>query len=339
MTTDRVLLTGASGFVAKHICARLLKEGWRVRGTVRGSAKADAVRAAMSGQGHDPARLELVTADLTEDAGWRDAATGCRFVIHTASPFPKVQPKHRFGLVDIARGGTLRVLECAERAGVERVVLTSSVVAVYVGRAKRSQTVFGEADWTDVDGEGAYPYAVSKTLAERAAWAFADKHRLDLAVVNPGFVLGPMLDGVPGTSIDLIRTMLKGRLVAVPDAAFGIVDVRDVATAHVRAMTVPGAVGRRFLLSGGTRSLKEIGDTIGRNDPKVARRMPRFVLPDWLVQGAGALSGQVAPIVPELGRRKIFDSGPARDVLGLELRTADDAIASAARSVRERFDA
>ncbi|MER0239405.1 aldehyde reductase [Fulvimarina sp. MAC8] len=335
MTHDRVLLTGASGFIAKHILKRLLEEGYAVRGTVRSPAKADEVRKAMIEAGVSVDRLEMAGADLTRDAGWGEILRDCRYVIHCASPFPSFQPKDKFGLVPIARDGTLRVLKAAKEAGAERIVLTSSVVAVYVGHGKRENRTFTEADWSDVDGEGAYPYAVSKTLAEKAAWAFSSDNGLELATVNPAFVLGPMVDGVRGTSLDLLHNMMRGRLLAVPDAAFGVVDIRDVADAHLRAMTVDAAKDRRFLLSGGTRSLREMGAAIAREMPELSRRMPRFTLPDWLVRSAGLLSRQVSPIVPELGKRKTFDTSPARDVLGLRLRDADEAIVAAARSLGE----
>ncbi|MEN3794830.1 aldehyde reductase [Fulvimarina sp. MAC3] len=335
MTDDLVLLTGVSGFIAKHILKRLLEEGFAVRGTVRSMAKVDEVSAAMAHADVSTERLEFAVADLTQDGGWSEAARDCRYVIHSASPFPSFQPKDKFGLVPIARDGTLRVLKAAHDARAERVVLTSSVVAVYVGHGGRENRVFTEADWSDVDGEGAYPYAVSKTLAERAAWAFSRENDLELATVNPAFVLGPMIDGVRGTSLDLLNNMMRGRLPAVPDAAFGVVDVRDVAEAHLRAMTVDAAKKRRFLISGGTRSLKDMGAAIARDMPELKRRMPRVTLPDWLVRGAGVLSRQVSPLVPELGKPKAFDTSPARDVLGLQLRDAEEAIVAAARSLRD----
>ncbi|EAU42415.1 putative dihydroflavonol-4-reductase [Fulvimarina pelagi HTCC2506] len=336
MTHDRVLLTGASGFIAKHILKRLLEEGYAVRGTVRSPAKAEEVRKAMAQARVSTDRLEIVGADLATDAGWSEIARDCRHAIHCASPFPSLQPKDKFALVPIARDGTLRVLEAARAAGIQRVVMTSSVVSVYVGHARRTDRVFTEADWSDVEGEGAYPYAVSKTLAEKAAWEFAGETGLELTAVNPAFVLGPTIDGTTGTSLDVLRTMMRGRMPAVPDAAFGVVDVRDVAEAHLRAMTVREAAGRRFLLSGGTRSLVEMGSAIARELPEVKRRVPWVTLPDWPVKAAGALSRQVAPIVPELGKRKTFDCRPAREVLGLQLKDADEAIAAAARSLREK---
>lgn len=335
MTQDRVLLTGASGFIAKHILKRLLEEGYTVRGTVRSKRKADEVREALAGAGLATERLEFANADLTADEGWNEIARDCRYVIHSASPFPTFQPKDKFGLVPIAMDGTLRVLKAANEAGAERVVLTSSVVAVYVGHGDRKNPVFTEADWSDVDGEGAYPYAVSKTLAERTAWDFSRANGLELVTINPAFVLGPMIDGVRGTSLNLLDNMMRGRLPAVPDAAFGVVDVRDVAEAHTRALKADGVSGRRIILSGGTRSLKDMGAVIARDMPDLRRRMPRFTLPDWLVRGAGLVSRQVSPIVPELGKRKTFDTTPAEELLKFQIRDADEAIIAAARSLRE----
>lgn len=332
---ELVLLTGASGFIAKHVALKLLARGYRVRGTVRSPAKAERLRRSLEAAGADVCRLDLVEADLTSDRGWDEAAAGCRYVIHTASPFPMAQPADKHALVPVARDGAVRVTRAAQRAGVERLVFTSSVVAVYSGHDGHGPE-YGEADFSDPDGDRISAYAVSKTLAERAVWATVAGSSLELAVINPSLVLGPVLDQEFGTSIAVIRAMMKGRFPLVPDLSFGIVDVRDVAEAHVRAMEEPRAKGRRFLLSGGTRGLIELGQALGMQFPRYRRRMPRASLPNALVRGLACVLPQARAIVGDLGRRPIFDTEPARAVLGLDFIGAEEAAAATAESLIDR---
>lgn len=333
--SDLVLLTGISGFIAKHVALELLGAGFRLRGTVRSAAKAGGVRETLEKAGGTVDRLEFAEADLTQDDGWDAAVAGCRFVVHTASPFPATQSRDKYALVPIARGGTLRVVEAAARADVERVVLTSSVAAVYCGHGGRSGPHYSESDWSDVESPDISDYAVSKTEAERAAWKAVEAGGPELAAVNPAFVLGPLLDRVTGTSAELIRTMLKGRLPAVPDITFGIVDVRDVARAHLQAMTVPDAAGRRFILCGGSMSMMEIGQAIARADPSAGSRMPKLVLPDVLVRTVATFAAQARAAVPELGRRKVLATKAAEQTLGIDFRPPDEAIAAMVHSLKE----
>ncbi|UIJ73806.1 NAD-dependent epimerase/dehydratase family protein [Aurantimonas sp. HBX-1] len=334
MAADTVLLTGISGFIAKHVALRLLERGYRVRGSVRSAGKGAEVRATLAHHGAQLDRLEIVEADLLADAGWAKAAAGCRFVVHTASPFPLTQPRDRFALVPAARQGTLRVIAAANAAGAERLVMTSSIVAVYQGHTGRTDARYGEADWSNIDDPSVGAYAVSKTVAECAAWEVARESGLELAVINPAFVLGPLLDADAGTSATLIAMMMRGRAPLVPDISFGIVDVRDVADAHVAAMERQAAAGRRFILSAGTRSLLEIGRHLAVTDPSLRRRVPRFVLPDSLVRAAALVSPQARLLVPELGRPKDLDAGPARSVLDIVFRQPEAAIAAMAASLK-----
>lgn len=330
---DLVLVTGVSGFIAKHVALRLLGAGYRVRGTVRTLARGENVRRTLAAHGADIGRLQLVEADLLRDAGWDEAAAGCRFVQHMASPFPSRLPRDRLALVPVAKGGTLRVLGAAEKAGAERVVLTSSVAAVYYGHQARTERRFTEADVSDVESPTISAYALSKTLAELAAWDAVRRTALPLAVVNPAFVLGPLLDAEAGTSASVIAAMMKGRAPVVPNVALGIVDVRDVAEAHLAAMTTAKAAGRRFILSGGSRTLCEIGASIAASHPAYRRRLPRATLPDGLVRAAGRVSSRLAQLVPELGARKILVTEPAETVLGLRFRTPEEAIGAMAESL------
>ncbi|MEH6721743.1 MAG: NAD-dependent epimerase/dehydratase family protein [Aurantimonas endophytica] len=334
MADDTVLLTGVSGFIAKHVALRLLDRGYRVRGSVRSAGKGAEVRATLAKHGAAVERLDLVEADLLAEAGWADAAAGCRFVIHTASPFPMAQPRDRFALVPAAREGTLRVIAAARKAGGERMVMTSSIVAVYQGHEGRTDVRYGEADWSNVDSPSVGAYAVSKTEAERAAWEASRDAGLELSVINPAFVLGPLLDADAGTSAMVIAMMMRGRTPVVPDVAFGIVDVRDVADAHVAAMEVPSAAGHRFILSAGTRSLMEIGRHLASAEPTLRRRVPRFVLPDYVVRTAALVSRQARLLLPELGRAKDLDTDLARTTLDIVFRSPEEAIAATATSLR-----
>ena len=332
--TTRVLLTGISGFIAKHVALQLLEAGYDVRGTVRSMDKAAAVEATLKRAGADTSRLECVVADLTADAGWDAAVAGCRYVVHTASPFPVKQSKDKFALVPVARGGTLRVLEAAKRAGVMRTVLTSSVVAVYYGHETRADPSFSEADWSNIESSTISDYAVSKTEAERAAWDFIESTDMELTTINPSFVQGPLLDAESGTSARLTRMMMTGRMPAVPDIAFGIVDVRDVARAHVLAMTCDQAAGRRFLVSAGTRTMREIAAAVGEAEPSVKNALPKFTLPGIVVRLVAMVSSEARTALPELGRRKQIETGPAQEVLGLSFRSPEEAIGAMATSLR-----
>ena len=332
----RVLVTGASGFIARHIVVDLLREGFVVRGTVRSAQAMADVVAAIEGQGVSTANLDFVLADLTKDEGWDAAAADCRFVVHTASPFPASLPSDRFALVPAARGGALRVVEAALRAKVERVVMTSSVAAVYYGHAPANCRVFSERDFSDVNAPAISAYAVSKTLAEQAAWEAVAGQETQLVTINPALVLGPLLGGGIGTSVRIVQTMLRGWLPVVPDMSFGIVDVRDVATAHRRALMIPGAAGRRFILSAGSKSLREIGTAIADAVPDYRRRMPRATFPDFLIRAAALASPSASQMLPELGTAKQVDVEPARNILGVVFRPPETAIGETARSLVAR---
>ena len=329
---DRVLVTGASGFIAKHVVLNLLKSGHRVRGTVREPSKGEALRQTMLQYGVPVDRLSIVTADLTRDDGWDGAMSGCRAVVHTASPFPVSQPKDKFGLVPAARDGTIRVCRAAAREGVGRVVLTSSVASVLYGHPPRG-TAFGESDFSNVESPHISPYAVSKTLAEKAAWDLLGKTETELVTINPSLVFGPLLDGVAGTSARIVAMMMNGRVPALPNIRFGVVDVRDVAHAHVEAIDKPAAAGRRFLVSADTVPLREITRILARAYPAYARRLHCWTLPDWTVRAAARVSRQAAMLADELGAARELDTAPARDILGIRFRSVETAAVDLAASL------
>lgn len=332
-----VVVTGVSGFIAKYVVAELLRRGFAVRGTLRDIAKSDAVRAAVTRAGADPAKLTFAVADLLSDDGWADALDGARAVIHTASPFPVQQPDNPDDVIGPAREGTLRVLVAAQRAGVQRVVLTSSTVAVMYAAHYTPGYLFTEADFTDDTRDGLTPYIRSKTLAEKDAWAFVKSKAgaPELAVINPAFVQGPALDGDLSTSHELMRLMAEGRYPASPKIVFPVCDVRDVATAHVEAMLRPEAAGQRFIVAEGETRLFDIGQRMVAECPDLKSKAPRFELPDAAVRALAVVDKRLRTILPELGSHRVCSNDKARNVLGLALRGPDEAIRAAARSLRD----
>jgi nucleoside-diphosphate-sugar epimerase len=330
-----VLVTGGSGFIGGYAVLRLLADGHQVRATVRSSAREGAVRALLAAGGANPAeRLTLHSADLGADTGWREAVAGCDYVLHVASPFPAGVPQHEDDLIVPAREGTLRVLRAARDAAVKRVVVTSSFAAIGYG-AKSRPRPFDESDWTDLDGDVS-PYPKSKTLAERAAWDFIAREggNLELSVINPVAVFGPVLVPDYSASIQLIRRMMNGTVPACPKLYFGAVDVRDVADLHVMAMTHPAARGERFLaVAGDFLSVRDIGRLLRARLGQAAKRVPTREIPDWLVRLIARFDPAVRLIIPELGKRKNAGHDKATRVLGWLPRSNEECIIATAQSL------
>lgn len=327
-----VLVTGASGFIAKHVIKAALDRGYGVRGTIRRpSAEAD-VRAAV---GEGVPRLSFVRADLLSDDGWPQAVGGCRYVVHVASPFPLLAPPDRDALVPVARDGTLRVLRAAADAGVERTVLTSSCVAIWSGHAPDADRVFTEADWSLTDGPNADSYSLSKTIAERSAWDFAAEHPsgMTLASINPSLVMGPPLDRHVEASAGMVLMFLRGRYPLVPNWGIEVVDVRDVAAAHLAALETPAAAGRRFIVSDRPLTLRDMGRILGREFPAFRRRMPTGTLPTFLARLLARVDPGLGQIAPDLGPPKRTSTRAAQDVLGIQCRPAEEALVAMARTV------
>ncbi|TWB21824.1 dihydroflavonol-4-reductase [Nitrospirillum amazonense] len=315
---SKILVTGGSGFLAGHCIAAALAAGHEVRTTLRNLDKAPQVRAMMAVAGADTGhRLTFHAADLGHDDGWGAAAAGCDYVLHTASPFPPVQPEDPNDLIIPARDGTLRVLRAAGRAAVRRVVLTSSFAAVGYGPALASH-VYTEDDWTPVDAPN-QPYILSKTIAERAAWDFVGKGGApELSVVNPTGIFGPALGPQLSTSMTIIKGLLDGAFPPeLPDMWFGVVDVRDAADLHLRAMTQPAAAGERFIaVSGEPVSLLEVATILRERLGGLAARVPN----------------RGAPLFPNANRRR-SSSAKARQTLGWSPRPGGEAIIAGAESL------
>ena len=331
-----VLVTGGSGFIGGHCILQLLAAGHNVRTTVRHLKRESEVRATLTRAGAVSGdQLTFFAADLEKDAGWAEAVTGCEFVLHVASPFPAGVPKHEDDLIVPAREGTLRVLRAARDAGVKRVVLTSSFAAIGYGHKPQTRP-FDETDWTDVNGGGVSAYAKSKTLAERAAWDFIAKEggSLELSVINPVAVFGPVLGPDFATSILLLKRLMDGAVPGVPKLYFGVVDVRDVADLHIRAMTNPDANGGRFLaVAGNPVSILDIARLLKSRMGAAAKRVPTRQLPDWVVRIAALRDPAIKLILPELGKVKNVTNEKARRVLRWTPRSNDESIIAAAESL------
>lgn len=331
-----ILVTGGSGFIGSHCILQLLEAGHTVRTTVRNLKREADVRAMLKIGGAEPGnRLTFYAADLEKDAGWAEAVAGCDYVLHVASPLPPGLPKHEDELIVPAREGTLRVLRAARDAGVKRVVLTSSFAAIGYGHKDHTR-IYTEADWTNLDGPTILPYIKSKTLAERAAWDFIAKegNGLELAVVNPVGVLGPVLGADFSSSIQLVQRLMTGAMPGCPQIYFGIVDVRDVADLHLRAMTHPAAKGERFLaVAGEAMGMPDIAKVLKARMGEAAAKVPTRTLPNFVVRLASLRDPSLRAIAPQLGKKRNSTNEKARRVLGWSPRSNEEAVLATAESL------
>ena len=334
--SSKVLVTGASGFLALHTILRLLQLGYSVRGTVRTEAQGKNVRETLS-KHVDTGKLEFVYVDLLKDDGWQEAVTGCDLVLHLASPFPTEQPKDESELIRPARDGTLRVLRAAQAGGVKRVILVSSAVAVVAGHEGENRA-FTEADWTDVNKTD-YAYARSKTLAEQAAWDFIrsaeNKSGMELVSINPTNIFGPVLDNHHHTSTEWFRTLLHREVPGIPRAQLNVVDVRDLADIIIKAMTAPRAEAKRFIVNGASIPLSEFADILQRNFASRGYRVPTRVLPDWLIRLVGTFTPKTKPVVQSIGWTYSLSTEQAKSVLGWQARAYEETIVDMAESLLE----
>lgn len=334
----RVLVTGGTGFLGAHCIIQLLAAGHEVRATVRDLRREAALKAMLrqGGAGNGANQVALFAADLTADPGWKEAVAGCDYVLHVASPFPSRVPKDENELIRPARDGAIRVLRAARDADVTRVVLTSSFAAIGYGKGRAG--TFTETDWTDPDDPTIQPYQKSKTLAERAAWSFMKDEggALELAVIDPTGILGPVLGPDLSTSIHLIKRMLEGSTPGCPDLWFGIVDARDVADLHLRAMTNPAAAGERFLATAGQfMSVAQVAQTLKDRLGDAARAVSTRQLPNWLLRAVALFDPEVRGLLPELGKRKNATADKAQRLLGWNPRPPEEAIVATAASLAD----
>lgn len=320
----RVLVTGASGFIAKHIIRDLLERGYRVRGTVRSDKRADEIRALFP-----DAELEFAHVDLMSDDGWAEAMDGVDVLMHTASPFPGSEPKDRQELIRPAVDGTMRALRAARDAGVTRVVLTSSCVAIYKDAAKAPADRSTPDNWTDPDGPSTTAYEASKTLAERAAWDFVAEHpEMQLTAINPGAVFGPAMDRNFGTSLELVEQVLDNKFPAYPAMNLPAVDVRDVALMHVAAIETPESVGHRYPANAGALYLREMAQALAGHFPD--RKISTRKAPDLLVKILGAVIPQMKVAAKSLGHNSDVDGSDAERTFGFTYIPSKDALVASA---------
>jgi dihydroflavonol-4-reductase len=330
---ETVLVTGGSGYLGGWCLVELLRRGYRVRTTVRDISREAEVRARLEPEVDAGDNLTVLAADLLSDEGWEQAVQGCDYVLHVASPFPPQQPKDPDELIVPAREGTLRVLKAALDAGVRRIVVTSSVAAVG-GSTNHSDVPLTEADWTDSDHPKLTPYTRSKTIAERAAWDFVKERGTveKLAVVNPGAILGPVLSDDRSFSLELVERLLKG-MPGAPRIGFSIVDVRDVADLHIRAMTAPEAGGERFIAVARFQWLSEVAAVLRDRLGPDAAKVPKRNVPDLVVRGMGIFDSGVRSIAGQLGRKVEMSSAKAEGRLGWTPRPVEDTVADCGRSL------
>ncbi len=324
-----VLVSGGSGYIAGFLIRQLVAEGWMVHTTVRSLAKEAAVREVLA---VDNSRVKYFAADLNADAGWAEAMAGCDFVAHVASPLPAGVPKDADELIKPARDGALRALRAAKAAGVKRFVMTSSVAAVSYGRGRGVHT-FTEADWTDLSKPGISPYVQSKTVAERAArdWVAAEGGGIEYCSICPSVVLGPVWSRDYSASVMIVRKLLDGSMGACPDIGFGVVDVRDVADLHVRALKAPGMAGERFIASGRFVKIREVADILRAALGPEAHKVTTRNVPDWLVRVAATFNPLARAVVGELGSVRNQDASHAKAVLGWATRPIEQSIVDTAR--------
>lgn len=334
--SDIAVLTGITGFLGGHLAVALLDAGYRVRGSLRTPARAEATRAALAAAGADVSRLDFVTLDITRDEGWAEAMAGARFLVHAASPFVTTMPKDKQDLIGPAVGGVDRAVTAGLAAGVERIVLTSSSVAIVSGRGRGGKQHLTADDWSNPDDGRMTAYGESKLLAERRAWELVAADPTRLTTINPGFILGPLLDDDPGVSGALIQRFLRGQIPMAPDLWLLCVDVRDVARVQVAALMDPAVGGQRVPTAFDDINIHGLGRLLAKARPERARRMPRFRAPDWAIRLFALFDGDTRANVGELGYRPTLDAAEARRLLGRAPITIDRSVADMAGSLIDR---
>ncbi len=335
--SNRVFITGISGFLASHIALLLLKRGAEVTGSVRSPNKIDHIREVLQSHGADTSKLSFTTLDLLKDEGWEESIAGHDYLIHTASPFVTTMPKDPQVLVKPAVEGVERAIEAGLKAGVKRIVLTSSMAAVIFGHGSKNISV-SEDDWTNPEGKDVSAYVLSKTLAERKAWQLveaAGKKEL-LAVINPGFIMGPVLEKDIGTSGALLLKMLSGGFPGAPNVSFSCIDVRDAAELHLLAMENEKLAGERCLATGPSIFLADLAKGLAEDFPKYARKLPTRKLPDLVVRIVGLFDGDAKTAVQLLGQVHDCESTKAEEALGRELISTREAAKQMAQTIIEQ---
>lgn len=331
----KVLVTGATGYIAKHIILQLLERGYAVRGSVRDLARGEDIRATMAEHISDgielETKLEFVQLDLNADAGWDAAMQGVDVLLHTASPVPVAQPKDENQVIKPAVDGTLRALKAAQKAGIQRVVMTSSVAAIMHHNDIGQRTAMDERDWNDINPKFATAYSKSKTYAERAAWDYVNEDGIDinLTTINPGVVLGAPLDAKIGASVSIIERIMKRKDPAVPNLGFVCVDVRDVAKMHVNAIDTVASFDNRYIAVDRFAWFSEIADLLATEYPQrniITRRAP-----NWLIRFLALFDGGLRSVSQDLGVKRELSNAAAKNDLNIEFRDIKTAVLETAQ--------
>lgn len=332
--THTVLVTGATGYIAKHIVLQLLNEGHTVVGSVRSLSRGAEVRDAVAPHLTDPKgldRLKIVALDLLRDEGWDAAMDGVDVVMHTASPVPVIQPKDENETIRPAVDGAMRAVQAARRAGVTRVIMTSSIAAVMGCKLAAGQTAYDETNWTDLSRSGLSPYVKSKTLAEKAVWDWqaSDAPEMQITMINPAFVMGAPLDAHFASSVTIVTRLFSGKDPMLPRIGFTCVDVGDIARMHLRAMAVPASIGQRFIGAQHFFWYSEIARILQADHPD--RRLAKPTAPNFLVRFLALFDPTARRILPTLGRRDPLSADSARKVLGIDFRDTTESIRETGR--------
>lgn len=336
---ETVVVTGASGYIAKHIVVQLLNAGYRVRASVRTPGRGQEVRDVAGKFApdamRDPGRLEIAILDLLQDSGWSEALRGSKALVHTASPFPLVQPRNEDDVIGPAVEGTLRALRASRANGIGRVVLTSSVIAILYAPKPAGRSVLDERDWTDLKSPRATAYAKSKTLAERAAWDFVAREAPDIALtaINPALVLGAPLDRHAGTSLNVLQRLLRAKDPAQPNFGFPVVDVEDVARMHVRALERPQTAGKRYIGGDEFVWFPQMAQIV--KDAMPERRIVTRRAPDFLIRMLSLFDKEARTILASLGIRDEVSAQRAREDLGIAFKPAAESVRATARFLVE----
>ena len=333
--TNKVLLTGISGWIAKHTAIELLNAGYEVLGTVRNNTIVEQTKETISEHASID-ELSFVELDLLKDEGWNEAAKGCRYIFHIASPFPMKVSSNRKSLLPVAVDGTLRVLNAGLNAGVEQIIKTSSIVAMFRKPNRSNPYTFRENDWTDENWiEGVNDYFLSKTKAEKAAWKIMESKGLKnkLTTICPGGVFGDALDKKGGTSIEYVRQFMKGKFPGAPKFAVLISDVRDIAKAHVACIGNTKVGGRRLIVGKEVKKLIELSQIMAEAMPEYAKKLPKKELPNFMVKLISYLDTSAKTMIPDLGITMQTDTTYAEELLGFKFKPAKDCITENAKSV------
>jgi len=335
--SNKVLLTGITGFLGSHTAIQLLNKGYTVIGTLRDPSRSQSIKEVIAQ--HAPVeKLSFAQAGLKDVMVWKKLTKDVDYVMHIASPFPRKLPKKEDELIIPAKQGTLNILRAAANNGVKRVVLTSSSGAIIYGKPKDQRNgTYTEEDWTDVSNKkDSTPYFRSKTMAEKAAWDFMERDQsgMELTTICPGAILGPVLEKDFGTSANIVIKTMDGSTPAIPQIGFDVVDVRSVADLHIKAMEKPEAAGERFIGSAGFLSFKDVADILREAYPN--RKIPKAVLPNFAVRLFSNFDATLKPILVDLGTVRMVDNSKAKRLLNWNPLSPREAVLACAESVMEQ---